>query len=160
MNQRQSECMRAINLIGKTIAVVDDPITARVVDVSIRPGTPPFAVCLTSDEARFLVSPDKLRVIRARRVPCSDGACSSGNISPDKIKSMLAEAGVKQADLAASCRCSRGNVADVISGAKTNARVARAISEAIGIPTSELWPGRYRRLETTLFLMQQEQAHA
>jgi lambda repressor-like predicted transcriptional regulator len=38
-------------------------------------------------------------------------------------------------------------VSQVIHGKAASRRIARRISEIVGIPVSRLWPGRYPRLE-------------
>ncbi len=52
-----------------------------------------------------------------------------------------------QSKLARRMNMDRRKVNDVLLGKRTNARVAAAITGAIGIPASQLWPGKYLRLE-------------
>jgi lambda repressor-like predicted transcriptional regulator len=52
-----------------------------------------------------------------------------------------------QAAVAKALGIDRQKVCDVLAGRRTSQRVAKAISEATGIPVSQMWPGRYKRLE-------------
>ena len=52
-----------------------------------------------------------------------------------------------QATIARALKVDRQKVNDVLNGRRTNARVAAAIAGATGMPASQLWPGKYKRLE-------------
>jgi hypothetical protein len=52
-----------------------------------------------------------------------------------------------QATVARALKVDRQKVNDVLNGRRTNARVAAAIAGATGMPASQLWPGKYKRLE-------------
>ena len=52
-----------------------------------------------------------------------------------------------QSKLARRLNLDRRKVNDVLLGNRTNARVAAAITGATGMPASQLWPGKYPRLE-------------
>lgn len=52
-----------------------------------------------------------------------------------------------QSKLARRLNLDRRKVNDVLLGKRTNARVAAAIADAVGVPASQLWPGKYQRLE-------------
>jgi hypothetical protein len=52
-----------------------------------------------------------------------------------------------QSSLAKRLNTDRRKVNDVLLGKRTSARVAAAITVAVGQPASQLWPGRYPLLE-------------
>lgn len=52
-----------------------------------------------------------------------------------------------QSALARRLDIDRYKVNDVLMGRRTSARVAAAIAAAVGVPASQLWPGKYKRLE-------------
>jgi lambda repressor-like predicted transcriptional regulator len=52
-----------------------------------------------------------------------------------------------QSEVARALGVARQKVCDVLAGRRTSARIAQAICSATGIPASQRWPGRYKRLE-------------
>lgn len=64
-------------------------------------------------------------------------------MNPHDIKALLGKRGIKQKRIAASLRVSPSLVTGVIFQKTKSRRVATAISRAIGIPKSALWPELY-----------------
>ena len=62
---------------------------------------------------------------------------------PELIKALLRIGGVTPAALADELGVSRMTVSQVIHGRGVSARIAGRISQVVGKPVSELWPGQY-----------------
>jgi Ner family transcriptional regulator len=65
----------------------------------------------------------------------------------EDIKAAVRKAGSTQASIARALGVSRMAVCHVVAGNSSSARIAKRISEIAGVPVSQLWPGKYPRLE-------------
>lgn len=66
---------------------------------------------------------------------------------PEDIKASLRKARVRQSVLARKLKVTEAALYLVIHGQSKSQRIAQAISTAIGKRASELWPGKYPKLE-------------
>lgn len=62
---------------------------------------------------------------------------------PADIQAAMKKAQVAQADIARKLRVSEATVSKVVYDQSRSRRVANAISRAVGIPVSTLWPDAY-----------------
>ena len=66
-------------------------------------------------------------------------------MSPNKIKAMLVERGIKQSDIAKELGIARSSVGGAISGYRQHKsrRVHEAVAKRVGKPIEKLWPDLY-----------------
>lgn len=62
---------------------------------------------------------------------------------PADIKAGLQKKGSGVSRAAVRLKVNRSSVSRVISGKDTSRRIAKHISSVIGIPVSQIWPGKY-----------------
>lgn len=62
---------------------------------------------------------------------------------PEDIKASIRKRNTSQSGIAASLGITVMTVSHVINGRGKSARVAKRISEVIGLPVDEIWPGKY-----------------
>jgi Ner family transcriptional regulator len=62
---------------------------------------------------------------------------------PEDIKAALRKRGTTMAKIARSLNVSQTTVHNVVHGACTSDRVARAIADVVGQDRADLWPGQY-----------------
>lgn len=62
---------------------------------------------------------------------------------PEDIKAALRKRGASQAKVARELQVAITSVHNVIHGACKSDRIARKISEIVGVDRAVLWPGRY-----------------
>lgn len=65
----------------------------------------------------------------------------------EDIKAAIRKAGSTQASIARALDVSRMAVGHVVSANSKSRRIATAVSQVVGIPIAELWPGKYPDLE-------------
>lgn len=68
---------------------------------------------------------------------------SNTEMHPEQIKAEIRMRGKTPAAIADALELSPQTVSNVIHGRITSRRVAQAISDCVGKPICELWPGRY-----------------
>lgn len=60
-------------------------------------------------------------------------------MTPNKIKSLLIEKGIKQSDIADEFGVTRGSVSGVINGHSNSKRIKRHIAQQLQLPYAEVW---------------------
>jgi lambda repressor-like predicted transcriptional regulator len=68
---------------------------------------------------------------------------SMGGMHPEDIKAALRKKGSGQTDVARRLGVSQTTVFLVIHGKAKSRRVAKKISQVVGVPVQALWPGQY-----------------
>jgi len=69
---------------------------------------------------------------------------------PEDIKAALRKRGSSQAKVARELDVAITSVHNVIHGACKSERIAKAISEIVGVDRADLWPGRYASINERL----------
>lgn len=69
---------------------------------------------------------------------------------PEDIKAALRKRGASQAKVARELSVAITSVHNVIHGACKSDRIARKISEIVGVDRADLWPGRYETRDERL----------
>lgn len=60
-------------------------------------------------------------------------------VSPNKLRALLIENGIKQIDIASSCGVSSACIAAVIAGRGRSLRIEQAIAESLGLSYETIW---------------------